>query len=491
MKTFALKCIIYPFLRIPKIGRATRDYARTYDPGDRELEHLVRIWASSDRWILMDFVPGKTLGELLDTRSGRLSSGRFEALLGSNASDSGRSRLRIDLIEKFGKELFLALADLEKLDIQHSDLTPANIMVTATDDGRETLRLIDLGVNYLYLHNMPGRDGADSAYVPPEVRSIGKQAATAGLNPALDAGTDGPSKGDLYSVGQILVRLGCGHPDPRGRVPDIFYAEAPLVARFIEDLLDREPERRLLIFGPKGAESGSLYVRLWDHMAEEIEAVKAAQSEKIAAHGKHWWSDFADLRQPLAGALSRRLRLWQVRRKQNLYRDPDRNMRVRWLLFWSVLSAVTWTVTSTVIIMWTLRNTGWDWDNQIIVFLQKVFNASPDELPLLDQLRATDYEIPPGVTPLALGLLGLSFTLVGVKYYQSLFADITPMVVGLAGRSSHETCAGHGNRNAGLDIRSALDDTTSDTHPTQVVAAVRGARNDARDRIQLVGVVVR
>jgi hypothetical protein len=48
----------------------------------------------------------------------------------------------------------------------------------------------------------------------------------------------------------------------------------------------------------------------------------------------------------------------------------------------------------------------------------------------LDQLRATDYEIPPGINPLGLRLLGLSFTLVGVKYYQSLFADLTPMVVG-------------------------------------------------------------
>ncbi|MGH3899247.1 MAG: hypothetical protein ACRDTA_13610 [Pseudonocardiaceae bacterium] len=213
-------------------------------------------------------------------------------------------------------------------------------------------------------------------------------------------------------------------------MPDIFYAEAPLVARFIEDLLDREPKRRLLIFGTKGGDSSRLYARLWDHLAEEIEAVKAARSEKAAGHRTRWWSDLADLGQPLSGALSRRLRLWRVRREQNLYRDPDRNMRVRWLLFWSTLSAVTWTVTSAVVIMWTLRNIGWDWGNQIIVFLQRVSGASSDEFPVLDQLRATDYEIPSGVTPLALGLLGLSFTLVGVKYYQSLFADITPMVVG-------------------------------------------------------------
>jgi len=71
IKAFALKCVIYPFLRIPRIGRATSSYATTYNPGDRELEHLVKVWASSERWILMDFVPGETLREWLDSKSGR------------------------------------------------------------------------------------------------------------------------------------------------------------------------------------------------------------------------------------------------------------------------------------------------------------------------------------------------------------------------------------------------------------------------------------
>lgn len=177
VKTFALKCIIYPFLRIPWISRATRDYATIHNSGNCELEHLVRVWASSERWILMDFVPGKTLGERLDSefvppRTGGLDATYF------NRSGVTASGLRIDLIEKFGRELFLALADLEELGIQHNDLTPANIMVTESDDGWEILRLIDLGVNYLYLHSTLGREGIDSAYIAPEVRAIGEQAQT-------------------------------------------------------------------------------------------------------------------------------------------------------------------------------------------------------------------------------------------------------------------------------------------------------------------------
>ena len=361
---------------------------------------------------------------------------QLEATLPLRISDTRTSQLRIDLIEKFGKELFLALADLEKLGIQHSDLTPGNIMVTTTDD-QDTLRLIDLGVNYLHLHNMPGLDGSDSAFVAPEIRAIRERADTKGLVNAHDAGTEGPPKGDLYSVGQLLVYLGCGCPDPNGRVPDIFYAEVPLIARFIEDLLDREPRHRLLILGSQAGAAGSLYARLWDYLAEEIETVKAVQSEKIITHRTRWLSDFSALLQPLAGALSRRLRLWQVRRKQNLYRDAKQKMLVRWLFFWSTLSAAICAVTSTIVIMWTLRNAHRAMNGQAVLAVQKTFGASSDWFPVLDHLRVTGYGIPPGATPLALGLLGLSFTLVGAKYYQSLFADITPMLVGWrAGRLS-------------------------------------------------------
>jgi serine/threonine protein kinase len=436
VKTFALKCIIYPFLRIPRISRATRDYATTYNPGERDLVHLVRVWASSESWILMDFVPGETLGERLKKESNGRRPGRLEATLPPRVSNTRTSQLRIDLIEKFGKELFLALADLEKLGIQHSDLTPGNIMVTTTDD-RDTLRLIDLGVNYLHLRNMPGLDGSDAAFVAPEVRAIREPADTEGRVNAHGAGTKGPPKEDLYSVGQLLVYLGCGCPDPSGRVPDIFYADAPLIARFIEDLLDREPKNRLLILGSPDGAADSLYAWLWDYLAEEIETVKAVQSEKIITHRTRWLSDFAAILQPLAGALSRRLRLWQVRRKQNLYRDAKQKILVLWLFCWSTLSAAICAVTSTLVVMWTLRNTHRAMNSQAVLAAQKTFGASSDWFPVLDRLRVTGYEIPPGATPLALGLLGLSFTLVGVKYYQSLFADITPMLVGWrAGRLS-------------------------------------------------------
>jgi serine/threonine protein kinase len=452
LRPFALKCIIYPFLRIPTIGRATEAYAETYALASAEVHHLVWVWASTTSWILMDFVPGQTLAERLEAEAAPRRSGVLDAFFptdvaGDGAAPAHRS-LRLDLIEKFGHELFLALSDLEHCGVSHCDLSPSNIIVVPVpNEDRETLKLIDLGVNYLYLHNMPGRTGGlDAAYVAPEVRSgasdptptsVGAGTTVAGpvvAGPA--AGTEtrqaaaGSSPIDLYSLGQLLILLGAGRLEFDGTVPGIFYAEAPLIARFIEDLTDRDPRRRLLVFGPRSHDSTSVYADLSDYLGEELEAVKAERAEHGAPRTSLWWSDVAAVFQPLSGALSRQRRLWQVRRRQSLYRDRTRNMRVRWLLGWSTLSAGCWALTSTLVVMWTLRGAGWDWDNQIIVFLQKLSGASSDEFPFLDQLRVDDYRLPPEVGSVALGTLGLTFTLVGVKYYQSLFAAVSPLATG-------------------------------------------------------------
>ncbi|MEQ4206549.1 hypothetical protein [Actinopolymorpha sp. B9G3] len=426
LRPFALKCIIHPFLRIPTLGRATEAYAETYALPNTEVDHLVWVWASTTSWILMDFVPGQTLAERLEAEAEQRRPGVLDAFFPTDATGDGAApvhpRLRLDLVERFGQELFLALAELERCGLHHCDLSPSNIIVVPDpNEDRETLKLIDLGVNYLYLHNMPGHVGVDAAYVAPEIRSgaADGKADAAGYLPS-----------DLFSFGQLLILLGAGRLELDGTVPGIFYAEAPLIARFIEDLTDRDPGRRLLIFGTRGEESTSIYDDLRDYFGEELEAVWAERAEQGGARNSLWWHEIAGVFQPLSGALSRQRRLWLVRRRQSLYRDPTRNMRVRWLLGWSTMSAACCAITSAVVLMWTLRGTGLDWDNQIIVVLQKLLGTSSDELPLLDQLRADDYALPRGVGSVWLGVLGLSFTLVGVKYYQSLFAGVTPLVTG-------------------------------------------------------------
>lgn len=398
LPTFALKFIIYPFLRIPTIARATRGYAAEFDPPAGELEHLVGVWASSGSWILMDFIPGQTLAERLESEFAPERAGRAGAT----------AAIRLDLIEQLGRELFRALAELERLGKQHGDLTPSNIMVTETPDGQLRLRLIDLGVNYLYLRNMPGHGGVDAPYVAPEIRDIDDQAET------------GFARSDLYSLGQLIVLLGSGAPAPDGHVPTAFYAQAPPIARFIEDLIDAEPRRRLLLFHARQASDGLPYDRLWANLVDEIAAARTGVS------GRRWWSDIAALADPFFGTVWRLGRLWWERRKQGSVREQSPGR----LFAWSVVSAVFATLTSVLISIWIRRTVGWDWDNDVIVALQRLFRARPDEFPLIDQLKLHDYAFPPDTPHVAFGVLALTFTLIGVKYYQSLFAGVTPMALG-------------------------------------------------------------
>jgi hypothetical protein len=398
LPTFALKLIIYPFLRIPTIARATRGYASEFNLPTADLEHLVGVWASSGSWILMDFVPGQTLAERLESEFEADRAGGLDA----------KSPIRLDLIAKFGKELFLALADLERLGKNHGDLTPSNIMVEERD-GQERLRLIDLGVNYLYLRNMPGHGGVDAPYVAPEIRDIDDQTET------------GFAKSDLYSLGQLIILLGSGSPAADGHVPTAFYAQAPLIARFIEDLIDADPRRRLLLFHARHTPDGLPYDRLWTELTNEISAARTGVS------GRGWWSDIAALADPFFGTAWRLGRLWRERRKQGATREKSTGR----LFAWSVLSAICATLSSVLIGIWIRRTVGWDWDNDVIVALQRLFHARPDEFPIIDQLKVTGYDFPVNSDPhVAFGVLALTYTLVGVKYYQSLFASVTPLALG-------------------------------------------------------------
>ncbi|HEY8454521.1 MAG TPA: hypothetical protein VIL34_02920 [Actinopolymorphaceae bacterium] len=415
----ALKCIIYPFLRIPAIRNASRTYVQRYA---RDVAHepanIVRVLNSYDSWVLMGFIDGETLADRLAREWSRPP----------DTARPSRASLRLDLIEQFGRQLFIALAELERCGLEHQDLSPSNVLVVKRGD-REELWLIDLGVNSLYLHQMPGSDAPDALYIAPELREPDlRRTASEGV----EAKRQGPCN-DLYSLGQLLILLGCGRHEPDGSVPDLYYADAPLIARFIEDLIDRTPSQRLLVFFPRKAAPGKIYESLLNYFTEEITAMRQALTEGIASGRRNLLGELEsgrDVFMPLSDAVGRQLRLWRVRRRQQLYREHAGSLGLRWLLLCAVLGSCAWALTSAVIITWTARHTGWDWGNQLVVALQRFTGAAPDEFPILDQFRSPDYRVGPEIGPLLLGILLLSLLLVGVKYYVTLFATLTPLVVG-------------------------------------------------------------
>lgn len=407
---FALKLILYPFTRIATLAQATRGYAETYGTASTGARHLVRVWASFDSWILMDFVEGRTLAELVREEADR------EPADGRRASPLS---LDLDRLRDKGLLLFDALEELQRIAREdpvrggpkgvHADLTPSNIIVSASDG---TFKLVDLGRNYLYTHTVTGTGGAEARYIAPEVR----------------AGETDIARADLYSLGRLLILFGTGQAGAEGVVPDIFYMRATLLARFLEDLVDAAPERRLLLFSP-GTDPAHTFARLKDAFLAELEMVQAAEQGESVLRVETGWRAWRELLRPLAGDPGREWRLWRMRRQRSERAEPGRGSFANWLLAWSLLSAVIWAVTNTVVITWILRDLDLSWGNNLVALVQRAA-GTPEGLPIVDSWRRDDYRVPDFQANLPARMVGLSYAIAAPKYYQMLFSGLTPLTIG-------------------------------------------------------------
>ena len=149
-RPYALKLILYPYLRIPRIEQATLSYKDRMPRALADDVHLTHVWASASSWILMDFVTGSSLTELYADRP-------------------VPSKPRVDLasLRHYGTALLDALCQLDcrynedhpGLRRVHGDLTPSNIIVGG-DSQAPVVHLIDVGRNYLYEHSaITGEEG--------------------------------------------------------------------------------------------------------------------------------------------------------------------------------------------------------------------------------------------------------------------------------------------------------------------------------------------
>ncbi|GAU69288.1 putative serine/threonine-protein kinase [Streptomyces sp. NBRC 110611] len=408
---FALKLILYPFTRIGTLTRATREYAETYGTSGTGSRHLVRIWASYDSWILMDFIKGRTLAEVVREEWQR------------EAGVPGRPlSLRLDRLREKGSLLFDALEDLQRIAREapapgrrmgvHADLSPSNIIVSDADGA---FRLIDLGRNYLYTHTITGKAGAESAFIAPEVK----------------AGDHEIARADLYSLGQLLVLFGTGSVSLDGVVPDIFYMRADLLARFLEDLVDADPARRLLIF-PTGPAPSVSFAQLRSSFLAELEMVQAAERGECDLRIETGWRALRELLRPLAGDPGREWRLWRMRRGHSTHPVAHRRLFTNWLLAWSLLSTLIWAVTNSTVITWLLRDLDLDWGNKLVELVQHIGGDgnAPEGLPIVDSWRHSDYHLPDWRANLPARMVGLSYAIAAPKYYQMLFAGLTPLAIG-------------------------------------------------------------
>jgi hypothetical protein len=127
------------------------------------------------------------------------------------------------------------------LPVAHLDLSPSNVIVQEREsgDGSATVAhvyLVDFGENYLLTQDVGGgRVGAGQArFVAPELLHSRVRRERSGRE-------------DVFSLGQLLLALAGFAGGDGGFIPTKLYEEAPFLGPIVEDLVDRSPDRRLLL----------------------------------------------------------------------------------------------------------------------------------------------------------------------------------------------------------------------------------------------------
>jgi hypothetical protein len=304
LRRYALKCVLFPWNKLTAIAKATDEYAETY--GRNQTPRIVvQPYASTARWVLMPFQEGNTLyEELADFERG---------------SKKRSARERVDKALSTGKMLIKTLDLLAKGDEitgdqrqrQHQDLSPGNIILAPDDQ----VRLIDLGPNHLYTRQIGITEHDDAAYVAPEIKNQGWSEVA-----------------DVYSLGIILIRIICGYAPRDGRVPDEVWNISPTLARLIEDLVEADPAKRLLLiqhvpdtpfgYGPLG--------ELFDYTAEVVTrdpdisvAVRIRWATRLLPSSREWRTQ---------------LGRWQASRRRHTSDAP----RESYLLLFTLIATLSW-----------------------------------------------------------------------------------------------------------------------------------------------------
>jgi hypothetical protein len=382
----ALKCLLFPYTRIPAIADTTRTYALRYPAGMFPV--AARVLASTNKWILMDMVEGSNLREFLQQR--RVAEGNSSPLL------------RTDLLASIGKPLLKSLHELSCAGLQHEDLTPSNIMIRAKEDGSvDRVMLIDLGRNYLYSRHVGLEASREALFVAPEIK----------------AGQSVEETSDLYSFGMVLIELADPFGVQRGMIPESLYEYAPHLARFIEDLIDRRSEYRRLIFPKKEKQSSYADLCL---LFENLLTV--LPSEREVKPGKFFWfQQFQALFYP-SNQLKHAWGLWRRTRSSSM--QPDIARHTGRLFGWLVVSMVSSWLIFTVTFLWGARDFGLGFFPNPIALLQALLpHCGGTCVPILDGLQASDYVFGLGNMPAR--LVGFTTGLVQSVYYANILAGLT------------------------------------------------------------------
>jgi serine/threonine protein kinase len=381
-----LKCLLFPYTRIPVIAETTQNYALRYRMGSTPV--VARVLSSTNKWVLMDLVEGSTLREYLQKRR--------------NAEEQEPLLLRTDVLTSIGKPLLAILHDLSCAGLHHEDLTPSNIIVHEKPDGSvDQVTLIDLGRNYLYTRHVGLEASREALFVAPEIK----------------ADQHAENTSDLYSFGMILIELANPIGVQGGIIPESLYQHAPSLARFVEDLIDRRLEHRRLIFPIKDRKDP--YADL-SRLFEDL--LKLLPSKDEMKPGKFSWvRTFRALFYP-ARQRKQAWDLWRMTRVPSAH--PEIARHTGWLFTWLFFSMCNAWVIFTVSLLWGARDFGVNlFPTPVSVAQTLIPGCGGSCLPLLDNLQAPGYAF--GIDNLPMRLIGFSIGLAQATYYPNILAGLT------------------------------------------------------------------
>jgi serine/threonine protein kinase len=284
----AVKCLLPRYFR----NRRIRERTRNYEKARIRNSHVPVVRRSTDRAIIMAFVEGPTLAEKIADRAvPRSRDTSIEDRSSKNVAEARALTPRdVDDIRARFTAICDVLAELYREGHNHLDLSPANVIVTdetrvADGDGQATrtkVSLIDFGRNFIVTERVGSHMALPRAavYVAPELQQ----------DP--DAGD---WRSDAYSLGVILLemasnasleivdlsreldRLWIGDEDG-------IWSGAPTLARVVEELIDEDPENRLLLAPGRNGPDWNPFTYIGDLIRQEA-AVQEHYEEQTKGHG--------------------------------------------------------------------------------------------------------------------------------------------------------------------------------------------------------------
>ena len=163
----ALKLVLYPFTRIREISDPSEIYAKRFSIAGESDLNVVRIYASTSCWILMDLRDTYNLADIL--------AAKYGPIIDTDPAAPPIGTLTLPSFEALATALFDAMIELSRIrsdtrhldEPWHGDLIPSNILVKTKGEAC-SFTLIDFGINYLYTDALDGPTGPSSYSLPPK-----------------------------------------------------------------------------------------------------------------------------------------------------------------------------------------------------------------------------------------------------------------------------------------------------------------------------------